>query len=163
MRTQEELVAYIEKNNQFMNWAAEALVPFLDFRHAKPFLKPEANEEGWKERTDEYPFTEEGFTETLITYMNEYGFDKALNHRGISASRTIDKVKAWAYALGNDELVTFLNDYDNYPQYGAPMLAKVAETFSIPQPDSREWERMKQGLPCEPGCQEGCQNESPPL
>lgn len=161
MRTQAELAQYIHdrvKEQDPLGWSAEALTDFIPYEHAKPFLREGYTEEEWNDAFGPYqkPYTEEVVTEELVTYMNLFGFDKALNHRGISASRTVEKVRAWCYALGRMELVHVLSDERLYPQYGAPMLSTVAQEFGIPEPDCDEWRRMRMGLPCTPDCDEGC-------
>ena len=156
LRSKDELKRYMREHQQFLDFTVEALCYFLDYEDAEEYLKPELTEDQWKQHI--IPYTEEHVTQTLTDYMNEYGFDKALNHRGLSASRTIDKIRAWCFALGKDELVAYMDDTENhYAQYGAPMLSVVAKHFGIPEPQSEDWNRMRQGLPCEPGCERGCE------
>ncbi len=96
--------------------------------------------------------------ELITAYMAENGWDKALGHRGISASRTIQKIGAWLWLLNRGDLYErFLAT--NYPQYGVPMLVLVCKELGLPMPierDAKRIERMARGLPCEPGCENGC-------
>ena len=137
MRTPDELMQYLKDDNSFFGFGEEALMPYLNH---------------------ERPLTRECVEEDLKTYMMEYGIEKAINHRGISACRTIEKLKAWLFALGENELYKFLDDDNNYAQYGAPMLAKVCERYGIDQPDTREWHNMTRGIKCQPDC-DGCEYE----
>ena len=138
MRTHDELMQYLkDDSNNVFGFGEEALMPYLNH---------------------ERPLTREFVEEDLKTYMVEYGIDKAVNHRGISAWRTILKLKAWLFALGEDDLYDFLDDEDNYAQYGAPVLAKVCEHYGIDQPDTQEWQNMTRGIKCQPDC-DGCGRE----
>jgi len=73
-----------------------------------------------------------------------FGWGKVRNHRGLSADRTILKMKAWLWLLGDDELEAFAADYANYPQYGAPILKAICEKYDFPIPEDVTWcERCK--------------------
>jgi hypothetical protein len=98
--------------------------------------------------------TEENVKACLVRYMNAYGFDKAINHRGISSSRTVSKLTEWLWLLGDDEMVAVCRDDRRYPQYGVPILKEVARKYGIPIPP--EIEHWQDGAACEPGCTAGC-------
>ena len=57
----------------------------------------------------------------------EFGFEKALDCRGISASLMNECVKLWLWILDDP-----LQDHDDYPQYGLPLLKAVALKFGFP-------------------------------
>lgn len=152
MRTQDEIVAFMEANNDFLNFTTDALIGYLDFAHAKSFLSLKegegTTEEDWK------PLTEESVRQELRAYM-AFAWGKVEDHRSISASRSIDKLTAWVWLLGNDKTVEKVKEA-GYAQYGAPKLAVICKAYDLPIPKSKEVQRMIQGKSCHVGCEEGC-------
>lgn len=61
----------------------------------------------------------------------EYGFEKALNKRGISALMMYEVIKMWNWIL-EDGLENF-ND-DNYAQYGLPLFKATAVKYGFKNP-----------------------------
>lgn len=61
----------------------------------------------------------------------EFGFEKALNQRGISASCMFHVVKMWNWIL-EEGLENF--DDDNYAQYGLPLLKATALKYGFENP-----------------------------
>lgn len=61
----------------------------------------------------------------------EFGFEKALNKRGLSAPAQYQCVKTWLWVL-EDDLANW--DDDNYAQYGLPFFKAVAVKFGLPNP-----------------------------
>jgi len=92
-------------------------------------------------------------TEELLSYLN-FAFGKAIEHRGISASRSVQKLTEWAWILGLDDLVEFAQDDSNYPNYGVPVLKKFAQHFNVIPPE--EIVRWPDGEPCGSSCTQGC-------
>jgi hypothetical protein len=60
-----------------------------------------------------------------------FGFENALNKRGISAASMHATVKMWLWVL-NDELE--LQADELYPQYGLPFFKAVAVKYGFPNP-----------------------------
>lgn len=153
MRTQEEIAARIKaKQSGFMDFTADALIQYLDFEHAKEFLKPEVTAEEWSKSA--IPFTRERIIAAIKDYM-AFAWDKARNHRGLSASRSISKMEAWVWAL-NDEGLEKRFEAIPYENYGAPKLTFLCKEFEIPIPVGDDVTRMSQGLACVDGCDSGC-------
>lgn len=154
MRTPEEIAKYYEtrQRDDFLGFEAGVLIPYLPYELAKPWLKPDSSPEFWGEQP---PLTEEGMLETMRDYM-AFAWDKALNHRGISASRSVTKMASWLWLLGNDEMVAFCHNDANYENYGAPILKAICDKYGFPIPDDECARRMARGLPCYPGCDMGC-------
>jgi hypothetical protein len=73
-----------------------------------------------------YPWTEAEITDWLASDV-AFGFEKALNRRGISASLMNDVVKMWLWVLEDP-----LADSDQYAQYGLPLLKQVAVKYGFP-------------------------------
>jgi len=61
----------------------------------------------------------------------EFGFKKALNQRGLSASMMNDVVKMWNWVL-QDGLEDFSDD--KYSMYGLPLLKATAVKYGFPNP-----------------------------
>jgi hypothetical protein len=58
-----------------------------------------------------------------------FGFKKALNKRGISASMMYEVVRGWLTILEDP-----LKDFDNYPMYGLPLFKAVATKYGFDNP-----------------------------
>jgi hypothetical protein len=155
MKTQSEIVEHYRsiRKSDFLGFQAEVLLSHLSFGSAKEFLKEDADQEKWGVAL---PLTEEAIKEEMRDYM-KFSWQKVLDHRGISASRSVDKMEAWLWLLGDDEMVAFAKDANaNYSQYGAPILKAISEKYGFGIPDDPRAARMAQGLPCVDGCDEGC-------
>ena len=123
MRTQEEIVQHYEaqKQNDIFGFKAQVLVPYLDFEHAKPYLKEGAKSEDWKTCSVNPK-------ECLLDYL-KFAWEKANNCRGISASRSIKKLCEFAWLDGNDEAVKFMSDDSLYEFYGKPQLVLLSRSY----------------------------------
>jgi hypothetical protein len=99
------------------------------------------------------PFTEEHVLKEARSYL-AFAFDKAINHRGLSAGRSVIKMREYAWILGMDDAVAFADDDANYAQYGVPVLKRMAASLNVEIP--REIAEWVDGGPCRPGCGEGC-------
>jgi hypothetical protein len=147
IRTIEEVrTRYVDKDRQskdFFGFAAEVLGVHL----------PEGWKEGSQDKHKEFPLTEEFVKKEAIEYLH-FAFGKALDHRGISASRSVQKMREYAWLLCMDEAVAFADNDSNYPNYGVPVLKHMARAFGVELPeDIAKWE---DGAACTPGCEEGC-------
>jgi len=161
IRTTEQVLARIEevKSDDFFGFQREVLYYALPYEAvaATGVLSEGVTEEKWNQ---DHPGTEEAITADALGYLR-FAFGKAYDHRGISASRSVDKMTSYAWVLCRDDVLAEMERAD-YAQYGVPILVAFAEHFSD---ESRAvWaevkneglERMATGLPCEPDCYEGC-------
>lgn len=130
-RTQAEIVARIEfiKADDFFGFETSDLIDFLDYEHAKPYIKPEVTKEQWEKRDHKTP------EEHIKSYMN-FAWDKANNKRGLSAGRSVSHYRSWTWLACNDELLNFINSDNNYAPYGKPILAKICEYYKLPNEDN---------------------------
>lgn len=156
MRTQDEIVARMEalKADDMLGFAREVLLVYLDFDHARPFIKSETTREQWDVASPPADRTDEGALKETREY-SAFAWEKVSNHRGISASRNIDKMPAWAWLLGRDDLIDDAMAV-GYAQYGAPQLRVLCEGLGFAMPNDEALARMAEGRPCRPGCEEGC-------
>lgn len=150
-RTQEEIVARIvESDSDMFGFAREVLVAALDYEHAKEYLKPEVTQAEW--------VADSGPGQDLAGPARDYyGFalGKIRDHRGISASRSVVKLREYAWLLGRDDIVAAMDAAD-YAQYGAPQVKAFGEGLGLAWPTTEDMVRMAQGLPCETNCYSGC-------
>lgn len=59
----------------------------------------------------------------------EFGFEKALNQRGLSASSMYEVVSMWNWILEEG-----LEDFDAYAQYGLPLFKATAQKYGFENP-----------------------------
>lgn len=137
-------------------WQRQTVIIYgLSFADAQRlgFVKPGTEDDGsWPEPSVER-------TEAAARGYLVFAIGKAIDHRGISASRSVEKLAAFAWLLGSDATVKSIHAAD-YAQYGAPQL----KAFAIGMGWSGAWEvhatpeleRMAEGRPCHDGCDDGC-------
>jgi hypothetical protein len=144
-RTQDEMVErFREESGQMFDFASEILLYYIDFGHVKEFLKAEAVEQFEKGEKVWDCITDIRITaQDFLDYIN-FAWGKALDERGISASRSIQKLSMWLWLMGRDDLVQTIENDRLYNPYGAPALIAVSEALSIPVPDElREFAKHK--------------------
>lgn len=149
VRTQDEIAEKVRatRDSDLFGFAAEVLLSALDFDHARRWLKDDAKAEEWT-----YPLSDDEQRSAAVQYL-QFALDKAGGHRGISASRSVEKLGAWLWLLGLDH-ERF--ESAGYAQYGVPQLFVAAEELGVARPVDDDLVRMSQGLPCRVGCQDGC-------
>jgi hypothetical protein len=134
-----------------MGFETSDLVHALPYDEAKAWLKPEILEADWKPA----PRDRKNVIEAMKDYML-FALEKATDHRGLSANRSINHFSAWLFLLGDDGLVAFCNDGGNYKNYGMPMLKAICDKYQFAFPVSEAALNMASGKPCHTGCEEGC-------
>lgn len=154
MRTQEQIVERLNTSPVCFDFAREVLVEFLDYEHAKPHLRPDVTAEEWAREALRY--TRDVIISQMRKYMAEYGWPKCIDHRSLSAGRTVQKMAAWMWLLGDDEGVAFAENKNNYLNYGAPILKFVCERYGFDIPDDPEALRMASGQTCGATYRCGC-------
>lgn len=74
----------------------------------------------------------------------EFGFEKALDKRGISAGLMYEVVSMWNWILEEG-----LEDFDNYAQYGLPLFKATAVKYGFDNPigedDGNEYKYSSEG------------------
>jgi len=151
MKTVEEIKEFARNLEFDIFGTVVDLLVYLPFEEAKEFLKPEVKPEEWKTKE----LTEEAIIKEMRDYM-EFALGKADNHRGISSSRSIDHYRNWLFLLDDNELLEFLNNEENYENYGVPILKKICDKYNFPFPDDEGLLNMSKGKPCYSGCTSGC-------
>jgi len=84
--------------------------------------------DGWVGKHEHKEFTKENILPQLKEDV-EFGFEKALNQRGISASLMYNVVQMWNWILEEG-----LEDFDDYAQYGLPLFKATAEKYGFDNP-----------------------------
>ena len=151
MRTGAEIVERIQKHSDRLGFTAEVLAPFLTAEEVLPLCKVDVDLSQW----DKQPQVRDAILDEMRDYMT-FAWRKAIAHRGISAARSVAKFRAWAWLLGEDVLLAFIEDTSNYPNYGAPVLKRVCEVFGFPLPADEGAMRMARGESCADDCDGGC-------
>lgn len=107
------------------------LAEFLPFDMLKQFgITPSDeynNQEKWDNEVRK-DFTRENILAQLKEDV-EFGFEKALDQRGISAGLMYDVVRMWNWILEEG-----LEDFDDYPNYGLPLFKATALKYGFPNP-----------------------------
>ena len=133
MRTQEEIVEKTKSiKDDFWGWQTMDLLSYLDFEHAKEFLKDGVTKEEFSEPLE---MSKEAILQCMEDYM-EFAWEKANNCRGISAARSMDHYSIWVWLLG-DEYVDKFGDLTDYEYYGKDNLVKICEEFGW---DHSKWD-----------------------
>jgi hypothetical protein len=82
----------------------------------------------WVGKHDHKPFTKENILLQLKEDV-EFGFEKALNQRGISSSLMYSVVAMWNWILEEG-----LEDFNDYAQYGLPLFKATAIKYGFENP-----------------------------
>lgn len=126
MKTEQEIVERIQtRKDALFDFTLDALLPFLSFENAKPFLQEHVTAEQWEDART--PLTRENVIRAIQGYL-PFAFEKAEDQRGLSASRSISKMQAWLWALGDDEMVEFCSAH--YAPYGMPALEAIRDKYT---------------------------------
>lgn len=154
MRTDEEIKARIEviKKEDFFGFSIGDLLLRLTREQAKEIVGSSLEGE-----TDDSWSTLPRDRASILVEMGKYmtfAWEKVLDHRGLSATRSVQHYKAWIWLLGDEDFAAI--DWDRYPNYGAPVLLQICDRFGIGRPTSAELLNMAEGEPCRVDCKEGC-------
>lgn len=104
--------------------------------------------------------TAEKVTFEATEYL-KFAIGKIIDHRRISATRSVDKLTEYAWLSGRDDVAKAMGEAE-YAQYGAPKVRAFAEGMALPfledAPDfgRTALDRMSAGMPCYDGCDQGC-------
>ena len=134
MRTQDELVERYNarKPHDPLGFEVHQYIRFMDYEHAKEFLKPEVKPDDWdNDRVDPA-----NIRDIMIDYM-AFAWDKANNARGISAGRSMMHYQAWLWIEGSDEAVALAESLETYDNYGKPELREICQFLGL---DANKWD-----------------------
>lgn len=129
MPTTDEILERCRTNDDVFGFGLGLLASYLPFEMAREFLKPETTEADWPQT----PLARSTVIAEMADYM-EFAWEKAIDERGLSANRSIIKMQAWLFLLGDTELLAFAENDRNYPMYGKPILQRICEAYELPTP-----------------------------
>lgn len=135
MRTQEEIIKRIEelKNSDSLGTERGDLVSYLEYSHAKEFLKDEVTKDEWNRKKKS---TDEDVLKEMSDYVT-FAWDKAIGERGISASRSLSHYSAWIWLLDDGNFEEFEKQAaNNYAMYGKPVLYWICKKYNLKVDDS---------------------------
>lgn len=151
MRSQAEILERIEQAYDPFIWQQPVLVECLDFEHARQFLIADATADGWA-------FEQCLTDEQAIARMREsmpYAWQQVIDHQGRTANRSVEKLIAWLFVLGDDETLLGMMGRP-FAMWGAPRLRFVCDRYEFPVPSERTVRRMSEGKKCRRTCDRGC-------
>jgi hypothetical protein len=145
LRTVADIIEHCKsvERDDFLGTMRSDLLCRIPFEDAKAFLKPDATGEDWKV----LPLDRESIISEMKDYM-AFALGKAAGHRGISADRSIDHYRIWTWLLGEHESI----HWDNYQNYGMPILKQVCEKYGFAFPDDEDARLMSNGQRCTACC-----------
>jgi len=130
MKTLEQ-IAGLYKSNCIDGRDLNRLCMFIPFDMLNQFgLKPKEGVTAEEWNNDIRPFTREEILKQLESDV-DFGFEKALNQRGISSSLMFEVVKMWNWIL--EEGLEDWSD-DNYAMYGLPLFKATAVKYGFDNP-----------------------------
>ena len=152
-RTQDEILARFQAVDDFFGFAREVLIETMDADTVRRFNPDATIGDDWTAWTTED-------VETNARNYLDFAVEKAIGHRGISAERSVAKLREFAWLLGRDDVIEQMDKAD-YPQYGMPKVMAFASGMNwgfgpLCADDTDALNRMAQGWECRPGCGEGC-------
>lgn len=153
MRTAEEIVRRVEhvREDDLLGFRREVLLSYVPYDaavRAVPAIAERITPEEWE------PESPDSLEEHARRYLG-FAIEKILDHRGISATRSVEKLTEYAWLLGRDVVVTAMGEAP-YAWYGAPIVKVFATMLGWPWPDNPRLERMANGWLCRLYCDEGC-------
>jgi len=132
-RTPEEMLAYGNKHDQFMSFTKEILINYMPVNFSVEWIKEDCKQKHLDNPIKIIDDTYET-AQDFLDYM-VFGWMKALDERGISASRTIDKCGTYMWLLNRADIDDVLRDHELYNPYGSPALIKACEMLGIAAPE----------------------------
>lgn len=126
-----QVIAHSYKSETLDGRDLNRLAQFIPFELFKEFnLGPPHNQEAAEWNKNVLPFTRENIFEQLEQDV-AFGFKKALNKRGLSASLMFEVVRMWNWILEEG-----LEDWeeDNYAYYGLPLFKLTAVKYGFDNP-----------------------------
>jgi hypothetical protein len=129
MRTVDEVLAKIDVvgNTIAGSMTVDDLYEVLTYDEVKSKLRPEVTREEWGEVHSRSP---ESARRKLVRYL-PFAIEKAVGHRGISASRSVSHFKNWVWLMEDSEAQEFIADDGNYAMYGAPIIKYLLNRYSV--------------------------------
>jgi hypothetical protein len=136
-RSEDEIIERMENaKGMWSGFCVGTLIDYVDFSRAKQFYNEEflAKVKSGQEPTPVKITNVGEAVQDMLDYL-VFGWSKAADKRGLSASRTIERMQTWLWLLGRDDLADLVANDDLYNPYGMPALIAVSEALGIKVPD----------------------------
>lgn len=118
----------------FAGMVSGDFLEFLDYAHAKEFLKAGVTEEEFMKTAPKEP-TRENVIATMLGYM-PFAWEKANGERGLSAARSMYHYTNWLWLLGNEDELNLAEEIGDYDDYGKTNLRTICEKYGW---DWKQW------------------------
>lgn len=122
-RSSAEIYARAQAADDMFGWAQGMLLSYCDYDTVLPLLNDGVTAEDWAKNADDPA----KIGEAARSYY-EFALGKIEDERGISAERSVVKLREYAWLMGRDDVVAAM-DAAPYPMYGAPKVAVFGEAF----------------------------------
>ncbi|MDX2707303.1 hypothetical protein PV350_31275 [Streptomyces sp. PA03-6a] len=119
-RNQDDIVARAEASDDIFGWAQEVLLAYVDYDHARPFLHDGVTEAQWAEYAEDPAKVRDAAHAYYV-----FALGKIEDERGISAERSVIKLREYAWLMGLDDVVAAM-DAAEYAPYGTPKVEAFA-------------------------------------
>jgi hypothetical protein len=136
------------ERSDFFGFIQGDLLSYLDFNHAKTFLKDNVTETEWNDSRETKPPLE-----VAKNYL-PFAWEIANNCRGISASRAVNHFEVWLWLAGIEGFHDIADE--EYEYYGKPVLVLVSIILDFPWKDHDQggWVNSEDGPAHEPSADE---------
>jgi hypothetical protein len=116
-RTSAEIFARAQAADDAFGWAQEVLFPYCDYETVLPILMDGVSPEDWAKEAED-----PAMVRAVARSYYLFALGKIADERGISAERSVIKLREYAWLMGRDDVVAAM-DVAPYPPYGAPKVA----------------------------------------
>lgn len=134
------IIEKLQNGEGLFEFASEILIDYLPWNSRtigclKDILTDEAFDKYvkspslWKFIND-IPESAQNFLDYMV-----FAWGKAVDQRGLSASRSIEKLSTYLWLFGRDDLVNIIDNDDLYNPYGMPALIAVCDKMKIAVPE----------------------------
>jgi hypothetical protein len=124
-RSSAEIFARAQAADDMFGWAQGVLLSYCDYETGLPILNDGVTAEDWAKNADD-----PAAIETAAYSYYRFALGKIADERGLSAERSVIKLREFAWLMGRDDVVAAM-DAAPYPQYGAPKVAAFGEGFGF--------------------------------
>lgn len=133
-RTPEEIIGKCKDANDIFGFGTQVLADYLPKSVVAANLIANEAKEAFETAEFRQITDVEEAVQDMLDYW-QFGLGKALDRRGISASRTVMKLGAWLWLLGREDLAAMIQDEANYNPYGMPALVALGDILGLEVPN----------------------------
>lgn len=116
-----------EESASVFDFDTNDLLQFVPWSEAQDYLKCTVTNEEWEIYFR--PLNKGNVIGCMEDYM-KIAWEICLNTSGLSSCRTLAHYKAWLWIIEDQETIDFLDNADNYPCFGAPILKYICGKYN---------------------------------